>query len=194
MQSNGQKKNEARLPSALVQGNWLNDLAFSGPLMPSCGQPQSQSSTKCWEARVKSEELPAGGCPPRFSFGTNRGSVPFSALWLCLLCILGPILETGCSFQQVLEKTTILPNHLGFPPVALCVLAHAQPVFLINLSQPTWICAVCTQSKRVYMFSLGFVPCVARVGAESSPDFIFSYSVSMRGCLAPGGGISFASM
>lgn len=44
------------------------------------------------------------------------------------------------------------------------------------------------------MFSLGFVPCVAGVGAESSPDFIFSYSVSMRGCLAPGGGISFASM
>ena len=74
---------------------------------------------------------------PAFHLAPNRGSVPFSALWLSLLSILGPILETGCSFQQILEKTTILPNHLGFPPVALCVLTHTQPVFLINLSQPT---------------------------------------------------------
>lgn len=104
MQSNGQKKNEARLPSALVQGNWLNNLAFSGPLMPSwsatkanihqvLGGPRQVRGTASWWISYT------------FHLAPNRGSVPaFSALWLCLLCILGPILETGCSFQQVLER------------------------------------------------------------------------------------------
>lgn len=68
------------MPSALVHGNRLNDLAFSGPLMPPGGQLQTHLPPNAVRPTPRQRNLQLVDVHTAFHLAPNRGPMPFCSL------------------------------------------------------------------------------------------------------------------